>query len=53
MTAVLDVPLAAASWTAIGTGIRLVATIIPFVSSYEPFWLGLGAVSLDLSSACG
>jgi len=28
--------------------ISLAATIIPFVSSYEPFWLGLGAVSLDL-----
>ena len=29
MTAVLDVPLAAASWTAIGTGIRLVVTDPP------------------------
>ena len=32
MTAVLDVPLAAASWTAIGTGIRLVVT--------DPYRLG-------------
>ena len=31
--------------------ISLAATIIPFVSSYEPFWLGLGAVSLDLLAA--
>ena len=22
--------------------------MIPFVSAYKPFWLGLGAVSLDL-----
>jgi len=28
--------------------ISLAAAVIPFVSSYEPFWLGLGAVSLDL-----
>lgn len=28
--------------------IRLVAAIIPFTSSYEPFWLGLGAVAVDL-----
>src|SRR5256885_13052252 len=28
--------------------IRLAAVVIPFVSAYEPFWLGLGAVSLDL-----
>ena len=25
--------------------------VIPFVSSYEPLWLGLGAVSLDLMAA--
>jgi sulfoxide reductase heme-binding subunit YedZ len=28
--------------------IRLAAVVIPFISAYEPFWLGLGAVSLDL-----
>src|SRR5262249_26343623 len=28
--------------------IRLAAVVIPFVSAYEPFWLGLGAVSLAL-----
>jgi sulfoxide reductase heme-binding subunit YedZ len=28
--------------------IRLAAVVIPFVSAYEPLWLGLGAVSLDL-----
>jgi methionine sulfoxide reductase heme-binding subunit len=28
--------------------IRLAAVVIPFVSAYEPFWLGLGAVALDL-----
>jgi sulfoxide reductase heme-binding subunit YedZ len=27
------------------------ATVIPFVSPYKPFWLGLGAVSLDLIAA--
>jgi len=27
------------------------AVIIPFVSAYKPFWLGLGAVSLDLMVA--
>ena len=31
--------------------ISLAAAVIPFVSSYEPFWLGLGAVSLDLMAA--
>jgi predicted ferric reductase len=31
--------------------INLAAAVIPFVSSYEPFWLGLGAVSLDLMAA--
>jgi methionine sulfoxide reductase heme-binding subunit len=31
--------------------ISLAATVIPFVSSYEPLWLGLGAVSLDLMAA--
>jgi methionine sulfoxide reductase heme-binding subunit len=31
--------------------ISLAAAVIPFVSSYEPFWLGLGAVSLDLLAA--
>jgi predicted ferric reductase len=28
--------------------ISLTAAIIPFVSSYRPFWLGLGALSFDL-----
>jgi predicted ferric reductase len=28
--------------------IRAVAVFIPFTSSYQPFWLGLGAVALDL-----
>jgi methionine sulfoxide reductase heme-binding subunit len=31
--------------------ISLAAAVIPFVSSYEPLWLGLGAVSLDLMAA--
>jgi len=31
--------------------IRLAAVVIPFVSAYEPFWLGLGAVALDLIAA--
>ena len=31
--------------------ISLAATVIPFVSAYEPFWLGLGAVSIDLMAA--
>jgi methionine sulfoxide reductase heme-binding subunit len=31
--------------------ISLAAAVIPFVSSYEPLWLGLGAVSLDLMTA--
>lgn len=29
-------------------GIRWVDTLVPFVSGYEPFWLGLGAVAGDL-----
>ncbi len=28
--------------------IRLAAVFIPFTSAYQPFWLGLGAVALDL-----
>ena len=28
--------------------ISLTASVIPFTSSYRPFWLGLGAVSFDL-----
>jgi predicted ferric reductase len=28
--------------------ISLTAAVIPFISSYRPFWLGLGAVSFDL-----
>jgi len=31
--------------------IGLAATVIPFTSPYEPFWLGLGALSLDLMAA--
>jgi methionine sulfoxide reductase heme-binding subunit len=31
--------------------ISLAAALIPFVSSYEPLWLGLGAVALDLMAA--
>ncbi|HEY6277571.1 MAG TPA: ferric reductase-like transmembrane domain-containing protein [Streptosporangiaceae bacterium] len=31
--------------------IRAAAVVIPFVSAYEPFWLGLGAVALDLMAA--
>jgi methionine sulfoxide reductase heme-binding subunit len=31
--------------------ISLAAAVIPFVSSYKPLWLGLGAVSLDLMAA--
>lgn len=31
--------------------IRLVAVVVPFTSAYKPFWLGLGAVALDLIAA--
>lgn len=31
--------------------IRVAAVVIPFVSAYQPFWLGLGAVALDLIAA--
>jgi sulfoxide reductase heme-binding subunit YedZ len=31
--------------------IGLAAVVIPFVSPYKPFWLGLGAVALDLIAA--
>jgi predicted ferric reductase len=31
--------------------IRLAAVVIPFTSAYKTFWLGLGAVSLDLIAA--
>jgi predicted ferric reductase len=31
--------------------IGLVAIVVPFTSPYEPLWLGLGAVSLDLMAA--
>jgi len=31
--------------------ISLAAAVIPFVSAYKPFWLGLGAVSIDLIAA--
>ena len=32
-------------------GIRWVDAVVPFVSPYQPFWLGLGAVALDLMIA--
>jgi sulfoxide reductase heme-binding subunit YedZ len=31
--------------------IGLTAAVVPFVAGYKPFWLGLGAVSLDLIAA--
>jgi predicted ferric reductase len=31
--------------------ISFVSTIVPFVSSYEPLWIGLGAVAVDLMIA--
>ena len=31
--------------------IGLAAAVLPFVASYKPFWLGLGAISLDLFAA--
>jgi sulfoxide reductase heme-binding subunit YedZ len=31
--------------------IRLIAAVVPFASSYEPFQIGLGAVALDLIAA--
>jgi sulfoxide reductase heme-binding subunit YedZ len=31
--------------------IGLAAAVFPFVADYQPFWLGLGAVSLDLIAA--
>jgi len=31
--------------------IGIVASVVPFVSHYEAFWLGLGAISLDLMAA--
>jgi methionine sulfoxide reductase heme-binding subunit len=31
--------------------ISLASAIIPFVSNYQPFWLGLGAVAIDLMIA--
>ncbi len=31
--------------------IRLVSAVIPFTSGYQPFWLGLGAISADLIAA--
>jgi len=31
--------------------ISLAAAVIPFISVYQPLWLGLGAVSLDLMAA--
>jgi predicted ferric reductase len=31
--------------------IQLIAVVVPFTSHYEPLWLGLGAVGLDLMAA--
>jgi predicted ferric reductase len=31
--------------------IGLAAAVLPFASAYKPFWLGLGAISLDLVAA--
>ena len=31
--------------------IGLAAAVLPFSSSYKPYWLGLGAISLDLMAA--
>jgi methionine sulfoxide reductase heme-binding subunit len=31
--------------------ISLAAAVLPFASAYKPFWLGLGAISLDLIAA--
>jgi len=31
--------------------IGLAATVLPFAAAYKPFWLGLGAISLDLIAA--
>jgi sulfoxide reductase heme-binding subunit YedZ len=31
--------------------ISIVASVVPFVSHYQPFWLGIGAVSIDLMLA--
>ena len=49
MTAVLDVPLAAASWTAIGTGIRLVVTDPPALDRGQAL---LKAYLAALDAAC-
>jgi predicted ferric reductase len=32
-------------------GIGWLAAVVPFVSAYHPFWLGLGAVATDLAAA--
>jgi DMSO/TMAO reductase YedYZ heme-binding membrane subunit len=29
-------------------GIRWIDTLVPFVSGYEPFWLGLGVVAFEI-----
>jgi sulfoxide reductase heme-binding subunit YedZ len=31
--------------------IGIIASVVPFVSHYQPFWLGVGAVSIDLMLA--
>jgi predicted ferric reductase len=31
--------------------IGIAASVVPFISPYEPFWLGIGAVSVDLMLA--
>jgi methionine sulfoxide reductase heme-binding subunit len=32
-------------------GIRWLDAVVPFGSTYHPFWLGLGAIALDLTAA--
>jgi predicted ferric reductase len=41
VTAVVD-PFVSIGW---------LATVVPFVGSYEPLWMGLGALSVDLAAA--
>jgi predicted ferric reductase len=33
------------------TNLGLIATLVPFASSYRPLWVGLGVLSLDLGAA--
>lgn len=36
------------AWLDSFTSIPLIDAVVPFIGSYRPFWLGLGAVSFDL-----